>query len=492
MGVIKRQGLKNTVSSYLGIIIGFVNLIIIQPYFLTKEELGLTRVLYSFALLVSVFVPLGIGNATTKFFPQFKNEEKRHYGYFGFMLLFPLVGYLLSAGVLFVLKDFIFSQYVKESPLFTEFFSYVFPLIFFLSFISVLSIYCFSNYKSTIPSYLNDIVVRVLTIAVVSVYYLKWIDLNQFVAAFTGIYALQLLSLLAYIFWFDKPGFKIDKSHFGLQKVDQLISYSLLLWMAGVASIGLKYFDALMIGKYMPLSFVGIYTVAAFIPTIIEAPLNAFDKIAASRIAFAWNDNNMEEIRTIYRKSSLYLFIFGGFLFLNVNLNIIDLLSFLPAGYDQGSKVVMILSAATLFNMATGLNAPILFNSSRYRTGAVFLVLLALVAIVLQMIFIPLLGMNGAAVATALSSIFYNLLLFWYVLKHFQLQPFGANNLKVAALIIILFLAGGYLPDFENRIINIAFHSGIISLLYAGIVYRMGVAEELMDMLPFIGKRKKS
>ena len=91
----------------------------------------------------------------------------------------------------------------------------------------------------------------------------------------------------------------------------QLVKYGMLLWFASVASIGLKYFDAIMIGQYMPLSFVGIYTVAAFIPTIIEAPLNAFDRIASSKIAFAWQENNRAEIDSIYRKSSLYMFMIG-------------------------------------------------------------------------------------------------------------------------------------------------------------------------------------
>lgn len=490
MGVIKRQGLKNTVSSYLGIVIGFLNLIVIQPYFLTKEELGLTRVLYSFALLVSVFVPLGIGNTTTRFFPQFKNEENRHHGYLGFMLLFPLIGFALASGTLFLLRDFIFSQYVKESPLFVEFFNYVFPLIFCLGFINVLSVYCFSNYKSTIPSYLNDIVVRILTIAVVSVYYLKWIDLHGFINAFVGIYVVQLLSIVAYIFWFDKPGLIPDKTFFKEQKVEKLVGYGLVLWMAGLGAIGLKYFDSIMIGKFLPLSFVGIYTVAAFIPTIIEAPINAFEKIAASRISFAWKDNNMEEIHAIYRKSSLYLFVFGGFLFLNVNLNIDDLLSFLPDGYQEGKNVVLILSTATLFNMATGLNAPILFNSDRYKIGAVFLIALAIVAVVLQSFFIPLLGMNGAAVATALSSIFYNLLLFFYVLKHFKLQPFGPENLKVFITIIILFSIGYFLPNLENRYFNIAYHGLVVSGLYGLVIYKLGIAQEIFSMVPFLNRKK--
>lgn len=482
MGVIKRQGLKNTISSYLGIVIGFANLIIIQPYFLTKEELGLTRVLYSFALLVAMFVPLGIGNTTTRFFPLFRNTDRRHHGFFGFMLLFPLAGFVVASLAIWMLKDFIFAQYVRESPLFIEFFNYVFPLIFCLAFISVLSVYCFSNLKSTVPSYLNDIVVRLLTIAVVSIYYLRWITLDEFILCFTGIYAIQLAGLIIYIFYFDKPGFKIDREHFQKQNIGKLISYSLLLWFASVAAIGLKYFDSLMLGKYMALSFVGIYTVAAFIPTIIEAPLNAFEKIAASRIAYAWKEKNMEEINSIYRKSSLYLFIFGGLLFLNVNLNITDLFSFLPAGYEAGTSVVFILSTATLYNMATGLNAPILFNSERYRTGAVFLVLLAVVAVVLQMIFIPMYGLEGAALATCLASIFYNSLLFWYVLKHYQLQPFGKDNLRVAMLIMILLIFGWFMPDFENRVLNILWHSGVISGLYASVIYRLGFANEIFNL----------
>jgi hypothetical protein len=40
MGVIKRQGIKNTIAVYIGLAIGFLNLIVIQPYFLSKEELG--------------------------------------------------------------------------------------------------------------------------------------------------------------------------------------------------------------------------------------------------------------------------------------------------------------------------------------------------------------------------------------------------------------------------------------------------------------------
>lgn len=481
MGVIKRQGIKNTIATYIGFAVGFVNLIVIQPNFLTKEELGLTRILYSFALLVAMFVPLGIGNATTRFFPRFKNIENRHHGFFGFMLLFPLIGFALAALVLFLSRDFIMGRYAAESPLFNEFFYYVFPLTFFVSIISVLSIYCSSNFKSTIPTYLNDIVVRFMSIAVVSMYYVKWLSLDGFIMAFVGIYALQMLGLLVYIFQFDRPGFKIDWPYFKQQHFMQLIRYGLLLWFASVASIGLKFFDAIMIGQYMPLAFVGIYTVAAFIPTIIEAPLNAFDRIAASKIAFAWKEENREEIQSIYQKSSLYMFMIGGFLFLNVNINIYDLFTFLPSGYDQGAPIVMVLSLASLFNMATGLNAAVLFNSDKYKMGAVFLISLAILVLTLQIVFIPKFGMIGAAMATALASFFYNGLLFWYVKKHFKLQPFEKENLTLLFLIIFLFGIGFLLPSTGSPLLNILYRGVVISACYIGFVYLKKLTPEAFD-----------
>jgi O-antigen/teichoic acid export membrane protein len=292
-----------------------------------------------------------------------------------------------------------------------------------------------------------------------------------------------MFALLGYIFYFDRPGFKVDWAYFRSKQVGHLVRYGLLLWFAGVASIGLKYFDAIMIGQYMPLAFVGIYTVAAFIPTIIEAPLNAFDRIASSKIAFAWQEGNMEEIRSIYQKSSLYMFLFGGLLFLNVNLNIDDLLGFLPKGYQDGASVVLILSMGSLFNMATGLNAAVLFTSEKYRYGAWFLIALAIVVVVLQALLIPLWGMNGAAMATCLASFFYNGLLFWFVRKHFGLQPFGRENTLLLLLILVLFSIGYLIPSSGNPLVNILLKGTFVSGLYLGWVYRQNLAPEVFEWM---------
>lgn len=482
MGVIKRQGIKNTIATYLGVVIGFVNLLIIQPQLLSKEELGLTRLLFSFSMVVSTLVPLGIGNATIRFFPLFKNEEKRHYGYFGFTWIFLLIGFALASFSLLLFKGIIANLYAAESPLFNTYFNAVYPLVFFLAGVSIMGIYCAANYKSTIPTYLNDIAVRLLTIAAVLLYSFGFFGLDGFIMAFVAVYGMQFIAVLMYIFWFDRPGLKIDWAFFRAQQYGQLIRYGLLLWFASAAAIGLKYIDTIMIGQYMPLRFAGVYAVAAFIPTIIEAPLNAFDRIAASRIAFAWKENNRDEIASIYRKSSLYMFLIGGLLFLNVNINIHDLFTFLPAGYAEGAGVVMIISTGSLFNMATGLNAAVLFTSDRFRFGAILLIVLAMLLLLLQMLLIPILGMNGAALATSLASFIYNGIMFLYVKKHFQLNPFERENSVLLVLVVALFAIGWFLPSTGIPLVNIIYKSTLISAVYIGIAYAKNLAPEAFGM----------
>ena len=138
MGILGKQGISNTIISYLGIIVGFVNVIILQPLMLSPEELGLIRMLYSVSILLATIFPLGINGITTRFFPVFRNHENGHHGYIGLICCLALVFYLIFGIVIFVFKDAIFSSY-QNSQLFIQYFSYVFPLTFFLGFLSIIN-----------------------------------------------------------------------------------------------------------------------------------------------------------------------------------------------------------------------------------------------------------------------------------------------------------------------------------------------------------------
>jgi O-antigen/teichoic acid export membrane protein len=481
MGIIQRQGIYNTALSYLGVVIGFVNLLVIQPMFLTTEEVGLVRVLYSFSVLMASLMPLGITNATTRFFPNFRNAEQRHSGFFGFMLLFPVVGYMVLGGIIYVFSDFFVGQYAANSPLFAEYFTYVFPLSLALNLISVFNVYCFAHFKTAVPVLLQEVFTRVASIAVVSAYFVKLINLDALVMAIVGIYVMQLLLLILYLVQFERPKLLFNRQVFNAQKRTEIAQYAFLFSFAAMASMGLKQLDLVMLGRKLDLALVGVYGVVATIPAVIEGPIVALDKILSARMSDAIQGKRWHEVRVMYTLSSRYLLLIGGLFFLGINLSVYDLLTLLPSEYMGGLGVVYILSVGTLFNMATGSNTSVLFYSDHYKVGIVMLLALIVMAFCTNLIFIPIWGLEGAAFATVLSLFLFNLLKFGYIWRYMHMQPFDVNSFKNMGLIAAC-MALYFVPFTSySAIVTIILRSVVITVLYVLGAYVLRLAPELFQ-----------
>lgn len=67
MGIVIRQSIKTTIVTYIGFAIGYVNTLFLFPLVLSKEQIGLTRLLISVSFLFATFASLGAGNIPNKF-----------------------------------------------------------------------------------------------------------------------------------------------------------------------------------------------------------------------------------------------------------------------------------------------------------------------------------------------------------------------------------------------------------------------------------------
>ncbi len=485
MGIIQRQGIKNTISSYFGIVLGFVSLIIIQPKLLRPEEIGLARVMFAFSTLIASFIPIGASNMTIKYFPYFRNPKNGHHGFMGFMLLFPLIGFVISSIGLYVFKEFIIAQYRRESPLIIDYYNFIFPFSLFIAFSTVITTYLISLFKTTVPSYLNDIYVRIAYIALILAYYFKIITLPQFIGGYVAIYALQLLLLIFYLLQVDRPSLNIDWSFFKARGLREMVSFSLLLSLSSIAALGLKTIDAVLIGKFLPLGFVGIYAIASFIPTIIETPLNALDRIVTAKVAHAIVENDMDEVKDVFYKSVRYLSLMGALLFVGINCNIVYLLQIVGKDYRQGVEVVWIISIGSLINMMGGANTSIIFYSSKYWQGAILLMLLVVITFVSNMLLIPRFGINGAAMSTAISSLLYTLIRLFIVHRKFGFQPYGLATAKTLGILLFCLGICVLLPVFDSAIVNILFRSSILGGLFLVLTYLLNIVPEFHKYLPW-------
>ena len=284
--------------------------------------------------------------------------------------------------------------------------------------------------------------------------------------------------MVVYIYSVDKPSFKINTSILKSVGVNKLITFGLLLTLTNFSSIGLKHLDSIMIGKYMSLDYVGIFALSAFIGLVIEIPLSSLERITHPKIAQAWSVKDVESIKQIYFQSVKYLMLIGGILLVGIIANINDLLSLLPAPYHQGATVAVIACVGAFLNVSTGVNTSILFSSEKYIYGTFLLFLLLIMAVTLNIILIPLYGITGAALATVISSVIYNGIKYFIILKNFKMQPYNLSSIKILLVILLSFAVSLIIPSFSNAIISILIKSFIITLIYGVSVYVLNIIPE--------------
>ena len=143
--------------------------------------------------------------------------------------------------------------------------------------------------------------------------------------------------------------------------------------------------------------------------------------------------------------------------------------------------------------MATGLNAQVLFYSKKYYYSAMLIILAVLVNIVLQLTLVPLYGINGAAIATAISGIFLNLMSSIFVWKHFNMHPLEKNTWKQILFISIVAAISYYIPHLSNPYLDILLHGSFIAIVFAWWTYNRKLIPELNEFvskkIPFLKKK---
>ena len=73
MGIIQKQGSRSSVYIFLGFIIGAFNMLVLYPYFLSTEQIGLTRAILDTGLTLATLCTFGTIPIINKFGPYYQN-----------------------------------------------------------------------------------------------------------------------------------------------------------------------------------------------------------------------------------------------------------------------------------------------------------------------------------------------------------------------------------------------------------------------------------
>jgi len=484
MGIVINQSIKNTITTYLGFAIGAINTLFLYTNFLSKDYFGLVGFVLSTANIMMPILMFGVGNSLVKFYSSYKTRKHQN-SFLTLMLFLPLI-IILPVGLIGSLCYEMISDWLsKENTIIKNYTWAIYVTAASMAYFEVFFSWSKIHLKSVFGNLMKEVFHRAaIFIALFMVYY-NYLTANQFIHVLVLIYVLRMVIMKIYAFSirFPKLSFRFSFN------VSSVLKYSLLIIIAGSVAMLLLDLDKFMLGKLIKIENIAYYNVAIFIAIVIAVPARAMHQITHPLTASYLNNNNMEALKELYRKSSINLFIIGGIIFVLIIANIKTLYTFLPQEYSQGLTVVIVIAIVKLMDNVIGNNNAILFNSDYYRVILIFGVVVVLLAIILNLIFIPIFDILGAALATFISFFVYNSLKLWFVKYKFKIQPFTIATLKTLILIAVLSF-GFFFWDFSfHPILNILIKTTIISVLYVYIIYKYNLSADISELLDKIFKQ---
>lgn len=475
LGVVRRQGIQNTVIAYLGVGVGFLNNIFLFTHFLTKSELGLTRLLIQIAVLLALPAGLGFPNVAARYFPRFRDPADQHGGFLWFLLTVPLAAFTAAAAAFYLLKPVVLSFYAGHSELLPRYFDWIGVLALSTLVYQLFDAYLRSLYKTVASSLIQDVLLRVGTAACVGVYALGWVGFDVFVALFVVVNSLAGVGMMLYAAWLKQLFVWPDWRVFHLRReLLPMVRYGLYSVLGNVSNTVIASIDSLLILRFGTDAQVGVYTTAFFVTSVLLVPGRSLYKIALPQVADFWNEGRMDKLADLYRRVSLLNLTASGYLFVGLWVNVDNLFRLLPPGYEKGKLVILLLGLGRLFDQVTGINGTILFTSPRYRWDLAFNVSLALLTAVSCWFFIPRYGIVGAAFASAFTLVAVNVGRLIAVWVWFDMQPFTRRTLIVAAIGLASYAAGWALPALPavpgKPWLDILVRGGVVTIVYAGLL----------------------
>ena len=118
MGKILKQSFWSTIVIYFGVLLGFINSIILFPKFLSTEQIGLIRQIISMSSILIPITTFGVSGAYVKFYSQFKKSQKLKDQFFSFNLLIIIISYSCISIIIFIFFDDLKYLFIKKSNLF--------------------------------------------------------------------------------------------------------------------------------------------------------------------------------------------------------------------------------------------------------------------------------------------------------------------------------------------------------------------------------------
>ncbi|MBC9934387.1 lipopolysaccharide biosynthesis protein [Chitinophaga qingshengii] len=481
MGIIRKQSIYSSIFIYIGFAFGAVNLIMLMPKFLTKEEIGLTRVLIDVSTLLATCASLGAVPVINKFFPfyhEYLKPEKNDLP--KLTLIVSLIGYGLFILFTLLFKGLIIRKFSGNSPLFITYFNGIYPLTFFILMFNMLEGFAWGLHKTVASNFLKEGGIRMASTIMLLLLAFAQISVGQYIDWFSLPYAIAAIILLIIIWRTGQLKFNPG----GLSNVTRRLGkrmfiFSSYVFSSNVFTLLRKTNDVLIISSLHGLEQAGLFSYAIFVISFMEVPQRSMYAITTPILATAWKNKDLAKIQELYTKSSITLSIAGVGIFGAIWLSVHNLVLYLGPGWELIVQIIFILGLAKMIDLITGINNQIIQTSNYWRFDFVSSIVVVFISIALNYILQKRIGTIGAAYADLITVGLFNLIRFGFIWIRFGMQPLNWKTLWAVLLGIGGVLLVQQLPFMLNMYVDTIVRSILFMGLFGAAVINARLSEDV-------------
>lgn len=494
MGTIARQATQNTVLAYIGIALGFVNVVVLYPRVLQADEFGLTRLLVSIATIAAQIAQFGGENTIIRYFPYFRDPDRDNRGILGQLLLFGSVVGLLACLVLVLMHGYFTQVFADRNALYGTHGLLLLPLVLSEVYFILLRSYSRALRRTVQPTFIREFGVRVLQTLLIAFQAWKPMPFGQFMVLYTGIFVVCTVLLALDL---HRAGeWRLGWKHrwFPRRLKRSMATYSAFTLSASLAGIVLGNMDQLMIGALLgadALTHVAHYAVAFYFGSVIATPARAVQQAAVPLLAEAWKRHDTVLIGTLYRRSALVQLLVSGFFFVLIWVGVDELFSLLPGEYSGAVDVVLVIALAYLITSAVQLGAGIISMSRAYRFDAVSSFAVLAINGISGFFLIRSMGIVGAAWATLIALTSVNIFRSWFLWQRYRLWPFDARSALVVVVMTVLCVLLPWIPLSGEPFLDLVLIGGMTTVGYWSAAHALGLTAEIRAFIDGLMKARR-
>lgn len=291
--------------------------------------------------------------------------------------------------------------------------------------------YCYlrANEKIILSSVINDIITNILRIILLGILIFIGFNFRAVGYSYLIAYFIVLLILIYYSQYKTSP--LVNFKEKAVYNKKELFSYSWPLVFAALITTLYGTIDITIIGHYLNAYQVGLYSAALSIAVLVTTMHTIISPVIIPLLTRFYSLKNFDSIQVVSKQLYKWIILF--------NLPVLTIVVLFPGTFLNlmfgpefiAAQGVLRLLAIAYFLASSGLIAYYSFDVIKKTKISLLITGSSIfVNVLLDILLVPMYGINGAGISTLISMVCYTLLSIMLGYKYLKISPFSKDLIK--------------------------------------------------------------